>query len=66
MLDKMAYSVCGDLCDKYDESTVYISADEDTERNYLVVYMDYDGPSLFMAVSMKAYMERRAKEIQKI
>ena len=83
----MKYLVCNDLCDKYDENTVYISTDEDAEKNDLVVYMDYDGPSLakvvnimdelsaitsdkhfteaVKVVSMKAYMEKRAKEIQK-
>ena len=42
----MKYLVCNDLCDKYDENTVYISTDEGAEKNDLVVYMDYDGPSL--------------------
>ncbi len=48
----MMYLVCNDLCDKYDESTVYISTDENAEKNDLVVYMDYDRPSLAKVVNI--------------
>ena len=83
----MMYLICKDVYEEYDDCVVYISTDEDAEKNDLVVYMDYDGPSLgkvvnimdelsaitsdkhfteaVKVVSMKAYMEKRAKEIQK-
>ncbi len=83
----MLYLICKDVYEEYDDCVVYISTDENAEKNDLVVYMDYDRPSLAKVVnimdelsaitsdkhfidavkivSMKAYMEKRAKEIQK-
>ena len=83
----MKYLICRDVYEDYDDSIIYISTEENTEKNDLVVYNGYNRPSLakvinFMdelsaitsdyhfepaikVVSMKAYMEKRAKEIQK-
>ena len=83
----MKYLICRDVYEDYDDSIIYISTEETTEKNDLVVYNGYNRPSLakvinFMdelsaitsdyhfeeaikVVSMKAYMEKRAKEIQK-
>lgn len=79
------YLICEDVYEDY--GNLYISTDEEVEKNDLVVYMDYEKPSLakvvnFMdelsaitsdkhflesvkVISMKEYLERRAKEIQK-
>ena len=81
----MMYLICKDVYE--DDYCVYISTEESAEKNDLVVYMDYERPSLakvvnimdelsaitsdkhftesVKVVSMKAYMEKRAKEIQK-
>ena len=81
----MKYLICENLYE--DDYCVYVSTEENVEKNDLVVYMDYERPSLakvtnimdelsaitsdkhfleaIKVVSMKAYMEKRAKEIQK-
>ena len=84
----MKYLICKDVYeDDYDEAIMYISTEENVEKNDLVVYQGYGRPSLakvvnFMdeltaitsdyrfepaikIVSMKEYMENRAKEIKK-
>ena len=83
----MKYLICRDVYEDYDDSIIYISTEENTEKNDLVVYNGYNRPSLakvinFMdelsaitsdyhfepaikVVSMKAYMEKRATEINK-
>ena len=79
------YLICEDVYEDY--GTIYISTEENVEKNDLVVYMDYERPSLakvinFMdelsaitsdkhflesvkIISMREYLENRAKEIQK-
>jgi len=79
------YLICEDVYEDY--GNLYISTEENVEKNDLVVYMDYERPSLakvvnFMdelnaitsdkhfldsvkVISMKEYLENRAKEIQK-
>ena len=83
----MKYLICKDVYEEYDEAIMYVSTEEEVEKNDLVVYSGYNRPSLakvisFMdelsaitsdyhfepaikVISMKAYMEKRAKEIKK-
>ena len=48
----MMYLICKDVYEEYDDCVVYISTDENAEKNDLVVYMDYDRPSLAKVVNI--------------
>ncbi len=81
----MKYLLCKDTHEDYER--VWLQTEEEVELNDVLVYMDYDTPSVAIAqkfvdeleaitsemrftpaikvVSMKAYNESRAKEIQR-
>ena len=81
----LKYLLCKDAHEDYER--VWLSTEEEVEVNDVVVYMDYDVPSVAIVqkfideleaitsdmrfipaikvVSMKAYTEKKAKEIQK-
>ena len=47
----MKYLICRDVYEDYDDSIIYISTEEATEKNDLVVYNAYSRPSLAKVVS---------------
>ena len=81
----MKYLICKDCYEEFDN--IYISTEEEAEKNDLVVYEGNDGPGLakivnimdeltaitsdryfleaIKVISMKAYLESRAKAIKK-
>lgn len=46
------YLICKDVYEEYDDCLIYISTDESVEKNDLVVYMDYERPSLAKVVNL--------------
>ena len=81
----MQYYVCVDY---REEEKVFVCSEEKAEKNDLLVYMSYEGPSLAKVVTvmdeltaitqydnqfaegikvvpMKAYLEKKAKQVQK-
>ncbi len=80
-----SYLLCKDTREDYER--VWLETEEDVEIGDVIVYMDYDTPSVatvqkfieeleaitselqfspaIKVVSMKAYMEKRAKQIQR-
>ena len=45
------YLICKDVYEEYDDCFIYISTDESAEKNDLVVYMDYERPSLAKVIN---------------
>ena len=51
MKDNMKYLICRDVYEDYDDSIIYISTEETTEKNDLVVYNGYNRPSLAKVIN---------------
>ena len=47
----MKYLICRDVYEDYDDSIIYISTEETTEKNDLVVYNGYNRPSLAKVIN---------------
>ena len=47
----MKYLICRDVYEDYDDSIIYISTEETTEKNDLVVYNAYSRPSLAKVIN---------------
>ena len=47
----MKYLICRDVYEDYDDSIIYISTEENTEKNDLVVYNGYNRPSLAKVIN---------------
>jgi len=47
----MKYLICKDCYEDYDDSIIYISTEETTEKNDLVVYNGYNRPSLAKVIN---------------
>ena len=47
----MKYLICRDVYEDYDDSIMYISTEETTEKNDLVVYNGYNRPSLAKVIN---------------
>ena len=47
----MKYLICKDVYEDYDDSIIYISTEETTEKNDLVVYNGYNRPSLAKVIN---------------
>ena len=47
----MKYLICRDVYEDYDDSIIYISTEETTEKNDLVVYNSYNRPSLAKVIN---------------
>ena len=47
----MKYLICRDVYEDYDDSIIYISTEETTEKNDLVVYNAYNRPSLAKVIN---------------
>ena len=47
----MKYLICRDVYEDYDDSIIYISTEEITEKNDLVVYNGYNRPSLAKVIN---------------
>ena len=45
------YLICRDVYEDYDDSIIYISTEETTEKNDLVVYNGYNRPSLAKVIN---------------
>ena len=57
------YLICEDVYEDY--GTIYISTEENVEKNDLVVYMDYERPSLAKEIQ-KAKLVKLMKEQMEI
>ena len=47
----MKYLICRDVYEDYDDSIIYISTEETSEKNDLVVYNGYNRPSLAKVIN---------------
>ena len=47
----MKYLICRDVYEDYDDSIIYISTEENIEKNDLVVYNGYNRPSLAKVIN---------------
>ena len=47
----MKYLICRDVYEDYDDSIIYISTEENAEKNDLVVYNGYNRPSLAKVIN---------------
>ena len=47
----MKYLICRDVYEDYDDSIIYISTEETTEKNDLVVYNGFNRPSLAKVIN---------------
>ena len=47
----MKYLICRDVYEDYDDSIIYISTEENVEKNDLVVYNGYSRPSLAKVIN---------------